>query len=121
MAHVLLLEDDRDLRTSLREILEEAGHVVTEAEDGADGLRRHYQTPADIVITDIRMPIMTGHEAIVELRRDFPDLKIVAVSGGAAVDSEVYGQVALKLGADRALSKPFKPVDLLNLVHELST
>ena len=82
MARILLLDDDRALRDVVRMILEEAGHVVNDAPDGRAGVEMYRESPSDIVITDIRMPEKTGNETILELRAEFPDVKIIAMSGG---------------------------------------
>ncbi len=82
---------------------------------------KYRQDPADIVITDIRMPSKTGNEAILELRAEFPKVKIIAISGGGTVGSELYMRVARKLGADHALAKPFAPDELLSAVRAMTS
>lgn len=120
MARILLFDDDRDLREVVRTILEEAGHVVDDAPDGRRGVEMYRETPTDVVITDIRMPEKTGNEAILELRAEFPAVKIIAISGGGSVGTDVYMRVAKKLGADEAISKPFAPDELLSAVRSLT-
>ena len=120
MARIHVFEDDTALRTAIRGVLEEAGFEVTEAADGERGLESFRAEPSEIVITDIRMPEKTGNEAILELKNEFPEVKIIAITGGGAVGAELYINVARKLGADEALSKPFAPDELLKLVRSLS-
>jgi DNA-binding response OmpR family regulator len=120
MARILIFDDDRDLRDVVRTILEEAGHQVQDASNGYTGVQMYREDPTDIVITDIRMPEKTGNQAILELRSEFPEVKIIAISGGGSVSVETYMRVARKLGADRAIAKPFAPDELLSAVRALS-
>lgn len=120
MARILLFDDDHDLRGVVKSILEEAGHDVQDACNGLAGLEMYRTDPTDIVITDIRMPEKTGNEAILELRSEFPDVKIIAISGGGSVGVEMYMRVAKKLGADTAIAKPFAPDELLSAVRALA-
>ena len=92
MARILVFDDDQEMRDAVRAILEEAGHEVEEAPDGEHGLHLFREQPSDIVITDIRMPAKTGNEAIMELRREFPYVKIIAMSGGGTVGAVVRSQ-----------------------------
>ena len=72
MARVLVIEDDHLVGEWLADLLSRAGHDVTVAENGLDGLSQHRQKPADVIITDMIMPEKEGFETITELRRDFP-------------------------------------------------
>ncbi len=119
MARILVFEDDQEMREVVRAILEEAGHEVEEAPDGERGIDLFREAPSDIVITDIRMPEKSGNETILELRTEFPGVKIIAMSGGGTVGAELYMQVARKLGADFAITKPFAPDELLSAVRAL--
>lgn len=121
MARILVFDDDQEMLDAVRAILEEAGHEVEEASDGVRGLSLYREAPSEIVITDIRMPEKTGHETILELRAQFPHVKIIAMSGGGAVGVDLYMQVARKLGADVAITKPFAPDELLSAVRSLAS
>ena len=83
-----------------------------------DRPERQRARPADIVITDIYMPDKDGLEALMELRRDFPEVKVIAISGG--VSKQNILQVASALGACRTLVKPFEPAELLQVVEQLA-
>ena len=72
---ILIIDDEAALRQTIRLMLEEAGHTVTEAEDGRTGLRRLGEEPADVVLSDIIMPEMEGIETIRELRARRDGLK----------------------------------------------
>ncbi|MDY6850469.1 MAG: response regulator [Thermodesulfobacteriota bacterium] len=119
MARILVIDDEESIRILLRKILEQAGHEVIEAVDGEKGTDIFYQTPTDLIVTDILMPEKEGLRTIMDIRRDFPEVKIIAISGGGTVEPETYLNLAEKLGADRTLTKPFRTNELLVMVAEL--
>ncbi len=118
-ATILVIDDEAQLRGMMRQMLENEGYVVTEAQNGEEGIRMYRQNPADIIITDIVMPEKEGIETIRELRRDFPDVKIIAVSGGGRIDPKEYLHLALKIGAAQTLKKPFKRNELLEAIRDV--
>ncbi len=81
MASILVIDDDKPSRDALRAILELADHDIIEAPDGEAGLLHYNQTPTDLVFVDMLMPEKEGMEVIRELKKDFPSVKIIAVSG----------------------------------------
>lgn len=119
MSRILVVDDDPGIREVLSEALSYHGHEVTVAVDGAQGLRAASSSPPDLVVTDIVMPEKEGLETIMELRRRWPGLKIVAISGGGVAGPHGYLLPAEKLGADRSLAKPFRIDELLRVVDEL--
>ena len=119
MTRILLIEDDSALRRMLYYDLIAAGYAVSEAVHGADGLVQLRNNPVDLVITDMLMPEMDGVETIQQLRRSFPEVKIMAISGGGLASPDHYLRIAKKLGADKTLKKPFTFPELLDVVHEL--
>jgi CheY-like chemotaxis protein len=112
MPHILIIDDDDLLRTMLRLTLEEFGHTVTEARNGLEGLRLFQREPADLVITDLIMPEKEGIETIMELRKKYPGVKIIAMSGGGRVTAASHLRAARQLGANHVLTKPFDNDDL---------
>ena len=121
MAHVLIIEDNTDLRELLQFVLEGAGHSVSVAFDGEAGLRAQESRPADIVITDIFMPNQDGLETIAQLRRNHPEVKVVAMSGGGSrVKGEGTLLTAREMGAHIVLVKPFDNEELLRAVRTLT-
>ena len=82
MARVLVIDDDEEYRTLVRHMLVGEGHQVDEALDGAEGLRLFGKSPPDLVLTDINMPGLDGHEVITAIRVLHPEVPIIAVSGG---------------------------------------
>jgi len=119
MPRILIIDDDDLIRQMVRDVLERDGYDVEDASDGKQGLRAFMENPADLVITDLVMPEKEGIEIIIELRRDFPELKIIAISGGGTVGGSQYLDVAGKLGADKILGKPLKLRQLVTIVKEL--
>ena len=119
MARILVIDDEEGLRMIVREILESAGHEVLLAGDGQQGLELQRTERADLVITDIFMPQKEGIETIIELRQEFPGIKIIAMSGGGALRTLDYLPAAQEFGALRTLSKPFEAAVLLATVDEL--
>ena len=116
---ILVIDDDEQMRVLLRQVMEWAGHEVVEAADGREGTRLQRQHRADLVITDLIMPEQEGLETITALRRDYPNLKIIAISGGGRIGPEAYLPAARELGADRVFSKPFDVQELAETVREL--
>ncbi len=118
VARILIIDDDDELRSMLRQMLEQAGHEVTEAVNGAQGIQLYQQDRPDLIITDIIMPEKEGVETIIALRRADPDLPIIAISGGGRLDATDFLTMARKLGARRTLSKPFRRDQLFEAVGE---
>ena len=103
MPSILLIEDDDLFRDALANALIERGYTVMQARDGDEGLRIFRVEPADLVLTDIVMPNKEGIATVEELRRDHPNLGIIAMS----------------LGANRTLRKPFDLPTLLTAIEEV--
>ena len=119
MAPILIIEDERVIRRMMREMLEPTGHEVREASDGVAGLSSFRDQPVDLIIMDILMPERDGIETILALKRESPDVKIVAISGGGDAGRIDYLEQARDLGADRTLHKPFTKPQLLEIVEDL--
>lgn len=117
MARILIIDDEEELRRIMRTVLERDGHEVLEARNAIEGLRQYDDATVDLVVTDIMMPESDGFEAIIALRRDFPSVKIIAVSGGGRVGDTNYLVLAERLGANRILAKPFQREQLLAAVR----
>ena len=120
MARILIIDDDSEFRAMLRAMLEDAGYTeIEEAANGSIGVKLFRQHPFDLVLTDIVMPDKEGLEMITELTRDFPGIKIIALSGGGRVGPQSYLEMAKLLGASRTMEKPFKKSDLIDAVKGL--
>ncbi len=118
METILIIDDEAPIRSMVRLILERAGYTVLEAPDGAEGIRVFRATPADLIITDLIMPNKDGIGMIIELKKEFPAVKIIAMSGGGLNRPEGYLRGAQKLGAAFTLSKPLNRTDLLRTVRD---
>jgi CheY-like chemotaxis protein len=115
----MVVEDDPSVRELLREILKRAGHDVMAVGNGKEALALYKKSPADLIITNILMPEKEGLETIQELRRENPDIKIIAISGGGQIGPADYLEVARRFGAMRTFSKPFDRKELLKAVDDL--
>jgi DNA-binding NtrC family response regulator len=118
MARVLVIDDEEDMRNMLVAGLSRDGHTVFQAADGVEGTEILAREPIDLVITDILMPNKEGFEMIIELRKNRPDLKVVAMSGGGIMSGPEALRVAKNLGAHATLRKPFRIADLRRTVEE---
>jgi CheY-like chemotaxis protein len=115
---ILLIDDEEAFRSVLKQVLLNAGYEVMEASNGAEGIKSFYERPADMIITDIIMPEKEGIETIIELKKAYPDVKLIAMSGGGWYGTDIDFDMAKKLGA-RTLDKPFALQELLDVVDEL--
>ena len=118
MARILIIDDESQIRSMLRLMLERVGYEVLEAADGMEGIRQYRDNPADLIITDLIMPNKDGIGMIIELKKEFPSVKIIAMSGGGVNRPEGYLDGAKKLGATRTLTKPIDRDEMLNAVKE---
>ncbi len=119
MASILLIDDDDLFRTTLADALTECGHAVIQAADGDQGMILFHATPTDLVLTDIVMPNQDGTATVARLRREFPEVGIIAMSGGLACEPTIYLKIARTFGANCTLEKPFKMPVLLQAVEDV--
>jgi len=116
MTSVLVVDDDAGIRGMLGRFLRGAGYEVREATNGIEATAAFRLHEADLVITDMYMPDADGIDVIMQLRSEFPDTRIVAMSGGGYQDRGHVLEFAERAGALRTLSKPFDRQSLLNAV-----
>ena len=112
---VLVVDDDAGVRDVVRSMLESAGYQVVVAENGKEAMKLLETERADLILTDLVMPEQEGIETIKTLRRQYPDLKVVAMSGAFGGD---YLRIAAYLGAHATLAKPIQMNTLLRLVEK---
>ena len=115
---ILVIDDEPDICEMTKLLLEKAGHDVTCTSDSRLAGRMLKEQPFDAVITDMLMPDKDGLEVMAELRRNHPEVRIIAASGGGRVSSDSYLHIARKSGAHALLSKPFTLQELLNCIEE---
>lgn len=122
MTKILVMDDNLPLLEAMSDILVVAGHVVTVAANGANAVDLVRSKGVELVITDLFMPDKEGLETIRELRRQFPHLRIIAMSGGAgrktgaALGPGANLTIAMKLGAMLTINKPFTDHQLIDAV-----
>jgi len=119
MKRILVIDDDVQVRQMLRQMLEREGYEVVDAPDGKEGIRLYRDEPADLIITDIIMPEKEGIGTIFELRRDFPDVKIIAISGGGRLVNKNDCLDLCRAKGIPAFSKPFDRKELLEAIQKL--
>jgi len=116
---ILIVDDDLQIRRALRFLLEREGYEVLEAGDGKQGMNLYGQDPTDLVITDLVMPEKGGIELIQEMLNDFPEAKIIAITGGGLVPPEKLLASADRLGILAGIQKPFAAGDVLDTVRKV--
>ena len=126
MSRILVIDDDGEVRSTIKMMLESAGYVVGEAADGEEGLRQFQQQHFDLVICDIFMPRKEGLETVRELRRIAADTPILSMSGGTPGGRQLgddgadpdFLRMTTMIGATRRIGKPFTRLQLLTVVAE---
>lgn len=116
---LLVVDDNADMRLTLKLALELEGYAVDVAANAREALASQRAQPADVLITDIFMPDADGFEAIDAFRHEFPKTRIVVVSGGAQFTKRDYLPDAELIGVDATLQKPFEIDTLLGLLKSL--
>ena len=106
---ILVVDDDDDVRTLVRELLERAGHTVREAEDGREALKLIYDARPDLIVLDIAMPELDGWSTL-ERIRDMTDVPVLMLT---AREGELEAVRGLRAGADDYVRKPFGRQELL--------
>jgi two-component system, NtrC family, nitrogen regulation response regulator NtrX len=112
---VLLVDDDPRIRSSLRGVLEDEGHAVGEAPDGAQALAALENRQFDAVLLDVNMPGMSGLDALISIREMAPSTGVIMVSGEGTIATAVQ---ALKRGAFDFIEKPVDPEHLLRVLAQ---
>ncbi len=118
MAHILVAEDERDIRELINFTLMFAGHTVTQAANGAEALELALQVKPDLIMMDVRMPKMTGYEACrqMKLHDSIRHVPVVFLSAKGQ-DEEV--QTGIQAGAVAYILKPFAPEELTRRIAEI--
>ena len=119
MKTILVIDDEKIVRGTLRRILTSIGFTVIEASNGAVGIERISENLPNLVICDILMPTKEGIETIRELHRDYPELPIIAISGGGRFGTSDFLPHAEMFGAHAVLRKPFSVDEVIATVDAL--
>ena len=119
MNSILVIDDDSAILSVLQQMLEGAGYHVFVATDGREGEALYRDNKIDLLITDMIMPEQEGLQTIRSLKKDFPDIKVIAMSGGGINDGSGYLDLAKHMGASSVLSKPIRIAELLQAVKDV--
>ncbi|HZL00858.1 MAG TPA: response regulator [Caulobacteraceae bacterium] len=109
---ICVVDDDELVRAKIAHDLRAQGFDTVEVQDSRDLKRVMNDRPVDAVVVDLVMPEKDGVEVISDIRRDWPKVRIVAISGGGRIGPELYLQIARQMGADACLVKPVSAEDL---------
>lgn len=116
---ILVVDDDPEIRSTLKKILEISGHTVHTASSGLEAHKHLQAMPVDLMITDIVMPDQDGLESMRKARELHPDLPVIAMSGGGRLRTDNYLRLAKAFGASGVLEKPFDTQALLEVVNQV--
>ena len=118
MARILTVDDSHSLRRMVAFTLQMAGHEVTQAADGSDGLQKAKENTIDLALVDVNMPVMDGIELVRELRAlpDYRKTPILMLTTESSAEMKQKGRVA---GATGWIIKPFSPDQLLQIIEQV--
>lgn len=120
MPHILIVDDDGDLRQMLERLLVLKGHTVSSAGNGRSAIGIVENQTIDLVLTDILMPDMDGYELIGALRKQPVSPRIIAMSGGSGrLDSDYLLRMARSMKADKLLEKPLNLAEIDGVIAEV--
>ena len=117
MASILVIDDQEPIRRIVRRALENERHAVLDASDGELGMQILERETVDVVITDIFMPGLDGIQTLREIRRRFPAVRVIAMSGGDSTGLLDLRKDAELLGAVKSLQKPFTAREIVDVVR----
>ncbi len=118
MATILVIDDDPQVCDVLEQVLQGEGHLVKSALNGEEGICLYRQYLPELILLDILMPEKEGLETILDLRREFPNVLVIAMSAaseGAKID---LLEMAQRLGAQYRMTKPFQLQTVIDLVNK---
>jgi len=113
VAHVLIVDDEMNIRRVLAAMLKREGYEATTSADGEQALAVLAKNPVDVVVTDLVMPRMGGMDLLKRVATDFPDVPVIVITAHGSVDSAV---AALKAGAFDYITKPFEQEELKKVI-----
>ncbi len=119
MARILVIDDQEPIRRIVRRALENERHEVLDASDGELGMQLLERETVDIVITDIFMPGQDGIVTLREIRKKFPSLNVIVMSGGDSTGMLDLRKDAELLGAVKSLQKPFTAREIVDVVRSV--
>lgn len=117
--HILVIDDDEELCNTIRDFLDSIGYSTDCVTDGDTALKKMGEQKTDLAVVDILMPEKDGVDTIMDIDKNFPDVKIVAISGGGPFDRTELLSMAEVLGADAVMAKPFDFQDLQDTIESI--
>jgi DNA-binding NtrC family response regulator len=115
---ILIIDDDSRIRNMFRLWLEREGYAVFDAENGLEGMRILRSSEIDLIVCDLIMPVQEGIETITQVKFEFPNIGIIAISGGGKIGPDSYLSVAEHLGAWRVFTKPIDMRHMIETIQE---
>ena len=119
LIRLLIIDDDIIMREIIKDSLSEYPIIISEAANGVEGLKKLKENKYDVVLTDIIMPEKEGLELIMDIKSFPVDIKIIATTSGGSITANEYLEMAMGLGADAVIAKPFSEVKLVEIINEL--
>ncbi|MDD2563559.1 MAG: response regulator [Salinivirgaceae bacterium] len=119
LTRLLIIDDDIILREIIKDSLGEYPIIIDEAANGVEGLKKIAANRYDVILTDIIMPEKEGFELIMEIKSNPTDIKIIATTSGGSITANKYLEMAMELGADAVIAKPFSELKLVELINKL--
>ncbi len=113
-ARILVIDDEASIRDLCARVLARAGFEVTSAGSGEEGLALLSQEPVDLIVTDIRMPGLSGLDVLKRAKAALPRVRVILITGFGTPQTLTRAEHA---GADRVLTKPFNPAELVAAVR----
>ena len=114
-ARIIIIEDDKDILDSLKEIIKSDGYEVDTASNGEEGIKKCRANSFDLALLDIKLPGMDGTEVLEILHKEFPEMVKIMITGYPSLENAV---ASLKKGADAYLMKPVNPSRLLEVIDK---
>lgn len=115
MRHILVVDDEQPIRELCARVLTRAGYRVTSAVDGVEAVRLVKDETFDLIVCDLRMPVVSGLEVLEAAKALRPAIAVVLITGFGTHEMTAR---ALQSGADTIVTKPFSPAELLDAVRK---
>jgi len=118
MVKILVVDDEVSVRKMLRSMLKNEADEIIEADNGVTAKKICLESEIDLIVTDIVMPEKHGVDLVMELKKELPDLPVIAISGGGGVTGRFdYLEIVNLMGVENTLRKPFEAAQLRNMVR----
>ncbi|MEJ5292390.1 MAG: response regulator [Candidatus Methanosuratincola sp.] len=112
---ILVVDDDEDIRETLKSLLTKKGYLVETANNGTMAIQMSESTPYNLALIDIVLPDMEGTQLLVKLKPTVPRMRRIIVTGHSSLDNAIR---AVNMGADGYLIKPVSPPELLRMIED---